>query len=194
MKAIARPADVKLVRERSRFLAYVFPVETVEEADAALARLRREHHAARHIPYAYRLPTGEGRASDDGEPAGSAGRPLLQLLEGEDLGGVLLAVVRYFGGVKLGVGGLARAYRDAAREALEAAGVRPLVPEEDLVVAVDPGRVGALLALAGKHGGRVLGTRFGNRVEVELRVAADKVPALRAAVAPWGEVWEARDG
>ncbi|MBC7093361.1 YigZ family protein, partial [Candidatus Bipolaricaulota bacterium] len=116
MKAIARPADVKLVRERSRFLAYVFPVETVEEADAALARLRREHHAARHIPYAYRLPTGEGRASDDGEPAGSAGRPLLQLLEGEDLGGVLLAVVRYFGGVKLGVGGLARAYRDAARE------------------------------------------------------------------------------
>ncbi len=191
MKAIARPAQGKVVRDRSRFLAHALPVGSAAEAEEALASLRREHPGARHIPYAYRLSTGEGRASDDGEPSGSAGRPLLQLLETEDLVGVLLAVVRYFGGVKLGVGGLARAYREAAREALKAAGAQPLVPEEDLVVAVDPARVGTVLALVGRHGGRVRGTRLGDRVELELRISADRAPVLRAALGPWAEV---RDG
>lgn len=191
MRTIARSAQTKLVRERSRFLAHAVPVGSAAEAEEALAYLHREHPGARHIPYAYRLPTGEERASDDGEPSGSAGRPLLQLLRAEDLVGVLLAVVRYFGGVKLGVGGLARAYRDAAREALEAAGARPLVPEEDLVVTVEASRAGAILALIGRHGGRVRGTRFGDRVEVELRVPAERARGLREALAPWAEV---RDG
>jgi len=194
MKAILHPAEAKLVRERSRFLAYACPVAAPEEAEAVLSRLRREHHAARHIPYAYRLHSGEGRASDDGEPSGSAGRPILSVIEGEDLGDVLVAVVRYFGGVKLGVGGLARAYRDAAREALVAAGSRPVVPEKRLVVAADPGRVGALLSLALKHEARILSQQFRGRAEVELVLPEANVGPFEAAVAPWCEVREAGNG
>ncbi|GAB4307719.1 MAG: hypothetical protein Kow0097_07960 [Candidatus Bipolaricaulota bacterium] len=193
MKAILRPAVVKLVRERSRFLAYAVPVTTPAEAEGALDRLRREHHAARHIPYAYRLRSGEGRASDDGEPSGSAGKPILSLLEGEDLGDVLVAVVRYFGGVKLGVGGLARAYRDAAREALTAAGGRPLVPEARIVAATDLAHLGALLAAARRNEARVVAQRVNDRAEVELVLPAANARLFQTALAPWGEVREVGD-
>lgn len=194
MNTILRPAEAKLVRERSRFLAAALPVTTAEEVEEALRRLRREHHAARHIPYAYRLRSGAGRGSDDGEPAGSAGKPILSLLEGEELGDVLVAVVRYFGGVKLGVGGLTRAYRDAARAALVAAGVRPLVPSRRLRVVAEPGAVGALLSLARKHDGRVLSQRFTDRAEIELVLPEANAPLFQAAAFPWGEVREVSDG
>ncbi|MBC7219995.1 YigZ family protein [Candidatus Bipolaricaulota bacterium] len=193
MNGISRPAEAKLVRERSRFLAYAVPVTTPAEAEGALDRLRKEHHTARHVPYAYRLRSGEGRASDDGEPSGSAGRPILSLLEGEDLGDVLVAVVRYFGGVKLGVGGLARAYRDAAREALTAAGSRPLVPEARIVVATDLAHLGALLAAARRSEARVVAQRFNDRAEAELILPKANVRLFQTAVAPWGEVQEVGD-
>ena len=193
MNGISRPAEAKLVRERSRFLAYAVPVTTPAEAEGALDRLRREHHTARHVPYAYRLRSGESRASDDGEPSGSAGRPILSLLEGEDLGDVLVAVVRYFGGVKFGVGGLARAYRDAAREALVAADVRPVVPERRFVVTTELGKVGALLALARNHEARVLAQRFTDRAEAEIALPEANASLFQAAVAPWGEVQEVGD-
>ncbi len=193
MKTILRPAEAKLVRERSRFLAYAVPVTSPAEAEGALDRLRKEHHTARHIPYAYRLRSGESRASDDGEPSGSAGRPILSLLEGEDLGDVLVAVIRYFGGVKLGVGGLARAYRDAAREALTAAGSRPLVPEARIVVATDVAHLGALLAAARRSEARVVAQRFNDRAEAELILPEANVRLFQTAVAPWGEVQEVGD-
>ncbi len=193
MNTILRPAEAKLVRERSRFLAYAHPVRAEDEVEETLEPIRREHHAARHIPYAYRLLSGEGRASDDGEPSGSAGRPILTLLEGEDLGGVLVAVVRYFGGVKLGVGGLARAYREAAREALEAAGVRPVSPEVRFVVSTEPERFGAVLSLARKHAGRVLAQRFTDRAEAEIVVPQKDAAPFQTAVTPLGEVREVQD-
>ncbi len=193
MNTLLRPAAAKLVRERSRFLSYAALVTTAEETDQTMNEIRREHHTARHVPYAYRLRSGESRASDDGEPSGSAGRPILSLLEGEDLGDVLVAVVRYFGGVKLGVGGLARAYRDAAREALAAAGVRPVVPEKRFVVTTEPGRAGALLSLARKHEARVLSQRFTDRVVAEIAIPEANAPLFRTSVAPWGEVREVGD-
>lgn len=194
MNTILRPAEAKLVRERSQFLAYVRPVATPEGVEAILDQLRREHHAARHVPHAYRLRSGEARASDDGEPPGSAGRPLLSLLEGGDVGDVCVAVVRYFGGVKLGVGGLARAYRDAAREALAAAGSRPVIPQRRFVVTADPKTVGALLALARKHEAQILSQQFSHRAEVELVLPEANARRFEAAVAPWGEVREVSDG
>lgn len=193
MNTIVRRAEAKLVRERSRFLSYAAPVTTVEETDHTLGTLRREHHTARHIPYAYRLHSGENRASDDGEPSGSAGRPILSLLQGEDLGDVLVAVVRYFGGVKLGVGGLARAYRDAAREALAVAGVRGVVPEVRFVVTTEPARIGTLFSLARRHDGRVLAQRFTDRAEAEIAVPEGNAALFQTAVSPWGEVREVGD-
>lgn len=110
----------------SRFIASVAPAKSVDEAGTFLDRIRREFHDARHTASAWRFgPGGDTwRFDDDGEPSGSAGRPLLREIESRALTDVVVAVTRYFGGVKLGVGGLMRAYGAAAAEALDAAGVR----------------------------------------------------------------------
>ena len=108
----------------SRFIAFALPVETEEEVREAVSSFRKEYHDARHHCYAFRLGLGGGvwRASDDGEPSGSAGRPILGQIDSAGLSDVLVVVVRYFGGIKLGVPGLIRAYREAAADALANAG------------------------------------------------------------------------
>ena len=110
----------------SRFIATLEPVRTVEAVEEVLGRVRSELHDARHHCWAYRLgPEGATfRSSDDGEPGGSAGRPMLRELEGASVTDAVAVVTRYFGGTKLGVGGLARAYGGAVREALERADVQ----------------------------------------------------------------------
>lgn len=109
----------------SRFLAYAIPVRSLEEAQEEVSRLRAMHHAARHCCYAYILGAegSESRANDDGEPSGSAGRPILGVLLSQELRDVIIVVIRYFGGIKLGVPGLIAAYRGAAEEAIEQAEV-----------------------------------------------------------------------
>ena len=123
----------------SRFIADAVPVSSEEEALAALERVRSEFHDARHHCWAYRVgPLGETwRSSDDGEPSGSGGVPILKQLEGRDVTNLMLVVTRYFGGTKLGVGGLARAYGSAAREALELAKISEVVVTERIVVTHD---------------------------------------------------------
>jgi len=109
----------------SRFIAFAYPVESEEDVKEKLSALRREYHDARHHCYAYRLGL-EGelwRANDDGEPSGSAGRQILSQIDSAALKDVLVVVVRYFGGIKLGIPGLVRAYKTAAAEALSAAEV-----------------------------------------------------------------------
>ncbi|WP_269502540.1 IMPACT family protein [Burkholderia sp. IMCC1007] len=102
---------------KSRFIAYAIPVEDRDAAMHALQRLRDEHPTATHVCWAL-LAGGQSGMSDDGEPSGTAGRPILEVLRHHDLDGVLGAVVRYYGGVKLGAGGLVRAYTDAIASAL----------------------------------------------------------------------------
>ena len=113
---------VGLYKEKgSRFLSYGFPVSDQEEIRELLGTLKKKHFDARHICYAYRLgPDGEPwRANDNGEPSSTAGKPILGQLISMDVSDVLMAVVRYFGGIKLGTGGLINAYRTAAANALE---------------------------------------------------------------------------
>jgi uncharacterized YigZ family protein len=118
----------------SRFLAFACPVSSKEEIRIVLDELRKEYHDARHHCYAYRLGAAadEYRANDDGEPAGSAGQPILGQIRSKGLSNVLVVVVRYFGGTLLGVGGLINAYRSAAADALQNA--RIITAEETLPV------------------------------------------------------------
>lgn len=113
----------------SRFIGHAAPVETEEKALAVVARMRKQEHAARHWCWAYRLgETGETwRQNDDGEPNGTGGRPIFQEIEGRDLTNVVVVVTRYYGGTKLGAGGLARAYGEAAALALDEASGAGLV-------------------------------------------------------------------
>jgi len=107
----------------SKFIAYAVPCYTEEEAKQYLEKWRKEHYQSRHCCWAYRfgLDKKQFRANDDGEPSNSAGAPILGQIQSFDLSNVLIGVVRYFGGVKLGVGGLIHAYREAAMEALKEA-------------------------------------------------------------------------
>lgn len=109
--------------KRSRFIGYVKPVLTVDEAEEFIREIRAKHYAARHNVYAYLLSGGTAKYSDDGEPQGSAGLPVLECIKKAGLSDVCVVVTRYFGGILLGTGGLVRAYTQTAAAALEAAGV-----------------------------------------------------------------------
>lgn len=119
-KTIAAPVVGEFKDKGSRFIAFAYPVDTADKIKTHVDELRQEHHKARHWCYAYRLGT-EGlqfRANDDGEPSGSAGRPILGQIDSFGVTDVLIVVVRYFGGTLLGVPGLINAYKHAAAEAL----------------------------------------------------------------------------
>lgn len=104
--------------KKSKFIAYYYEIDSIEEANQILEELKKEHKKARHIPYAYKIEN-RAKKSDDKEPSGTAASPIYQAIERNNLDHVFLAVVRYFGGIKLGAGGLLRAYATATKEVLK---------------------------------------------------------------------------
>ena len=122
---IPKPSAAEVKVRGSRFIALAFPVASASDCEEILRHQRRKYHDATHVCFACRIGLGDRalrRSSDAGEPAGTAGQPILLAIEGRKLTDVLVVVVRYFGGTKLGIGGLIRAYGEAAARALEAAG------------------------------------------------------------------------
>jgi putative IMPACT (imprinted ancient) family translation regulator len=169
--------------KRSRFIAWAWPVASPEGALRRVAA--RRDASASHNCWAYRIQ-GQYRSSDDGEPGGTAGRPILGAIEAEGLDGVCVLVVRHFGGVKLGTGGLARAYAGAARECLRAAPRAEVSPRVVLRAAVPYGALGAAYTAAEAHGAASLGEAYpgggAGGVELRLSVPAGRVAALQAAL------------
>lgn len=136
---VADFGEDEYVVERSRFIGRALPMESEEEALAYVEQVKEEHYDARHVCYGFRIGRGAqtvDRCNDDGEPARTAGLPIWQILEGRELTDTLVVVIRYFGGIKLGMGGLARAYREAARRALDAAGVVERFPSAEVSLSV----------------------------------------------------------
>lgn len=172
----------ELVIKKSRFIACVQPVAGRSEALQVVQDLRAQHPGAAHVCWAL-LAGGQSAANDDGEPGGTAGRPMLEVLRHQQLEGVLATVVRYFGGVKLGAGGLVRAYTDAVAQALLGAEKLPLRRTVRL-------RCGLGYALEGavrrelQAAGAVLGeVRHGSQVEIAFSLPEDAAAALRARLA-----------
>ena len=126
------------VEKKSRFLGRVFAVSSEDEARALLEAVKREHYDARHNCWCYILRGGAKRYSDDGEPQGTAGQPMLNVFEREGIENVLCVVTRYFGGILLGTGGLVRAYTAAAKDALLDAGVNEMRQWASLRVTCPP--------------------------------------------------------
>ena len=117
-----KDADAEFIERRSRFIGHIFATDTEEEALARLKQMRETYWDAMHNVYAYIIRDGATRFSDDGEPGGTAGMPVLQVLQREEIFNVTCVVTRYFGGILLGAGGLVRAYAHSAKIALDAAG------------------------------------------------------------------------
>ena len=118
-----QPADSEFVEKRSRFISHIWPVETEEQAQQYIKDMKAKYYDARHNCWCYRVGPTTARYSDDGEPQGTAGQPMLKVLEREEVTNVCCVVTRYFGGILLGAGGLTRAYAKGAKDALVAAGV-----------------------------------------------------------------------
>ena len=117
------PSETEFVEKRSRFLGHVWPVDSEEEARARIEETKKRHYDARHNCWCYILKDGPVRYSDDGEPQGTAGQPMLNVFQREGVVNVCCVVTRYFGGILLGAGGLVRAYTQSAKDALDAAGI-----------------------------------------------------------------------
>lgn len=124
-RTIRGEGEALVVEKKSKFIASVYPVSTVEEAEALLNKLRKKYYDARHNCFAYQIGSRNEfqKSSDDGEPQGTAGKPILEVLKNEDIKDTLICVTRYFGGTLLGTGGLVRAYGKAAKEGLLDAGI-----------------------------------------------------------------------
>jgi len=183
---LAQAAHSELVVKKSRFIGCVQAVPDRAAAQAVVAQLRIEHPAATHVCWAF-LAGGQSAANDDGEPGGTAGRPMLEVLRRQDLEGVLATVVRYFGGVKLGAGGLVRAYTDAVAQALLTATKVPLQKLLTLRCAV-PYAMEGMVRRELQHAGAALGeVTHGDAVAFSFGIAEPDAPALVARLNESGQ-------
>lgn len=147
--SVKQESQSQLVEKGSKFIAYAIPVTSSQEAQEKLSSIKALHPKARHWCFAWKIgfPVSETRSSDDGEPSGTAGRPLLQQIERKQLTNILVVVVRYFGGVLLGTGGLLKAYKESARSCLDQALIIKHEKQTELRIESNPAKIQMLLSI-----------------------------------------------
>ncbi len=188
---VGKGVDVEVEIKRSRFLTRLRRVATEDDAREVIAERRKAHFDASHNCTAFVLgaDSGVARSSDDGEPAGTAGVPMLNVLHSNGLSDVVAVVTRYFGGIKLGGGGLVRAYSDAVAQAVEEAGTRTVARVLVAEVDVDLAHAGQLeeslrgLRLPSGHDVQVTDTTWGSSATIRMAIPADGLDELNAALA-----------
>ena len=161
----------EFTEKKSRFIGRVWPVETEEEALSKIEAMKKQHYDATHNCWAYIIKNGAVRFSDDGEPGGTAGMPMLQVLQREGLHNVVCVVTRYFGGILLGAGGLVRAYTKGAKIAVDAAGKSMKRVWTVLYIPCPYSFYERLKLEVAAFGGIIRNTEFGSEVELEILVA-----------------------
>lgn len=181
-KTIAGPSESKYTEKMSKFLAFAFPVKTVAEARERIAEVGNKHHSARHVCWAYMIGADrtESLSSDNGEPSGTAGKPILGQINSFGVTDIVIAVVRYFGGIKLGTSGLIAAYREAARQALEAAEIVECHVPETISFTFAYMSMNAVMKLVKKHGVSILDQTFDNTCAMSVSIRRDRAEELRA--------------
>lgn len=189
-RTIAAPARAKLTEKMSRFLAFASPVETVEEAKVFVAALQKEYYDARHVCWAWVIGTEDPHvySNDNGEPSGTAGKPILGQINSKELKNVVIAVVRYFGGIKLGTPGLIAAYRESARLCLEEAQIIELHRQETLTLTFAYPSMNAVMQLVKHPDVTILSRDFDNTCRLTLRAPADLIATLRPRLEEFASV------
>jgi uncharacterized YigZ family protein len=180
---VTATTEVEYEIKKSRFIGAIMPCQSEDEALRQLGVLARQHQGANHLAFAWRIRQPEGfiteRFHDGGEPSGTAGRPILAPLEGESLINVVVGVIRYFGGVKLGTGGLTRAYGTAAKDAIAAASLVPWVEMAQLTLDIDYPQLQLLEYQLKQIHGQIIDQQFTDKVRVTLSLPAAEVPAIK---------------
>lgn len=179
IKALAEGAYSE---KRSKFLAFAMPVRSVEEVKQLVSEYQKKYYDARHVCYAYMLGAErlEFRANDNGEPSGTAGKPILGQINSNELTDILIIVVRYFGGVKLGTSGLIVAYRLAAAEAIAAAEIIEKTVDEDVTFFFEYPFMNDVMRIVKEENPQIVKQDFDNSCSMTLRIRKDAMPRLKA--------------
>ena len=169
-KSISQPSEGLYKDKGSKFIAYAYPVKDLEEIKSSLLEIKELHPKARHICYAYRLgfTPEEARSNDDGEPSGSAGKPILNTITSLQLHFCLVAVVRYFGGTLLGVPGLINAYKSASLDALSPEIITTFEPEQTIKIELNYEQMNDLMKIIKKYPVRIVNQEINNLCTFEL--------------------------
>ncbi len=177
---ISAPAEGLYKEKGSKFIAFAIPVSNVEQIKEILEEKRKEHHDARHVCYAYILGVDKAdyRSNDDGEPSGTAGRPILGSLLSAGVTNVLIAVVRYFGGTKLGTSGLINAYKVASADALENAEIIEKTVDEEIHISFDYLVMNDVMKIIKDVAPQVLSQQFDNNCNMVLSIRKGDAPNL----------------
>ncbi len=181
-KTITEKAEGIYTEKRSKFIAIALPVRRVEEVKALLEEYQKKYYDARHVCYAYMLgpERKEFRANDNGEPSGTAGKPILGQINSNELTDILIIVVRYFGGIKLGTSGLIVAYKAAAAEALAAAEVVERTVDETTAFRFEYPLMNEVMRIVKEEGPEIVSQGYDNDCLMSLRIRRSLMPRLKA--------------
>ncbi|SHK22536.1 YigZ family protein [Hespellia stercorisuis] len=183
-QTIYRGGTGEIVEKKSRFIVTTFPVETEDEATAIIEKVKKQYWDARHNCWAYTVGVEQPlvRCSDDGEPSGTAGKPIMEVITGQELKNVLVIVTRYFGGTLLGTGGLVRAYTAAAKAGIDASVQVVKTFGYKLRVKTDYTGLGKIQYILGQRGLTILDSVYTDVVEVEVLVPAEDEERIVAEI------------
>lgn len=179
-KTIADKATASFIEKKSEFIGNIAPVKTEEEAIAFIEEIRKQHRKATHNCYAYILRNNNiGRHSDDGEPSGTAGAPMFEVLKKEGLTDICCVVTRYFGGILLGAGGLVRTYGNGVKIAVDAAKIKLINTARRLMFTIDYSLYGKIGALLAEYDVRVQNEDFGADVKITLCIRDERAEEFK---------------
>ncbi len=179
---ISNPSEGTYTEKRSKFLAFAFPVSTVEEVKERVGEYQKKYYDARHVCYAYMLGADrlQFRANDNGEPSGTAGKPILGQINSNNLTNILIIVVRYFGGIKLGTSGLIQAYKAAAAEAIAAADIIEKTVDERITIRFDYLVMNDVMRIVKEETPTIVNQGYDTDCWMTLEIRKDLMPKLRS--------------
>lgn len=180
-KTITALAEGIYTEKRSKFIAMALPVRTLDEIKEHLERYQKQYYDARHVCYAYMLghERKDFRANDNGEPSGTAGKPILGQINSNELTDILIVVVRYFGGIKLGTSGLIQAYKAAAAEAIAAAEIIEKTVDDDVEVAFEYPFMNDVMRIVKEEEPQIVSQSYDMDCQMRLRIRRSLMPRLR---------------
>lgn len=182
-KTINKNVSSEIVEKKSKFIANIFYVESVEEAEEKIKEIKKRFYDAKHNCFAFRIYAKEGvteRFSDDGEPSGTAGSPMLNLLSTQNLNNVVVIVTRYFGGILLGTGGLVRAYSGAAQKALEETEIIEKDLGLEVLIEINYSDLEKLKYYLKQNKIKIIDTKYQENIDVICEISSEKLETLQS--------------
>jgi len=196
-QTLKNPVTARLEIKKSEFIAYAYPVNSREQAMFHVEQLREKHPDARHWCWAYIIGDPDNTTSagfdDDGEPSGTAGRPILGVLQHKSIGNIIIIVVRYFGGIKLGAGGLTRAYAGSAQAAVDQMILQPYVPMTQIQILADFATEAQCRYVVESLEGTIEDVAYSKQVTLTVTIAEVDIETLKTELAMAGKVIEPTD-